>query len=242
MSLANKEYFWLDIVSPSIGLDRVNKAGLSIIILDMKRLLSLTKVFSHIIDFRSRFTAIHSEGVAAVAETLAKFAGFSERECQMMRIAGYLHDLGKLAVPTEILEKPSRLTEDEFNIIRSHTYHTFRVLEPIRGFEIINTWASLHHERMDGSGYPFHYDRYSLPLGSRIMAVADVFTAIIEDRPYRRGMNGREALKVLQGMARNLALDPDIVKLVEYHFDEINFVQKSIEKDLLSEYHKVVTL
>lgn len=66
-----------------------------------------------------------------------------------MRVAGYLHDLGKLVVPKEILEKPSKLTEDEFNVIRSHTFHTYRILEPIGFFDIINVWASFHHERME---------------------------------------------------------------------------------------------
>jgi len=238
VSLAPKEYFWLGVVSPSIDSILSNRVKLATIDLSIEDLLSLTKLFSHIIDFRSRFTATHSSGVAASAEALARFAGFSERECKMMRIAGYLHDLGKLAVPTEILEKPAKLTEEEFNVIRSHTFHTYRCLEPIGGLDLINTWASFHHERIDGTGYPFHQKGQHLSLGSRIMAVADVFTAINEDRPYRKGMTRDRALQLLRQMVENTALDSDIVSLLELHFDEINSLRVAAQDVSFEEYQR----
>jgi len=95
-----------------------------------------------------------------------------------MEIAGYFHDLGKLRVPKEILEKPGKLSTEEFNIIKSHTYHTYRILSHIPNFETINWWASFHHERLNGSGYPFRINAFNFPLGSRIMAIADVFTLL----------------------------------------------------------------
>ncbi|MCG0276504.1 MAG: HD domain-containing protein, partial [Thermosediminibacteraceae bacterium] len=200
-SLAFKESFWLEAASPSIGSILSNRIMLPTLELDMEKLTDIAKLFSQIIDFRSRFTATHSSGVAASAELLAKLAGFSGRECQMMRIAGYLHDLGKLAVPPEILEKPRQLTKEEFEIIRCHPFFTYRILEPLKELYEITTWASFHHERLDGNGYPFHYSGHDLPLGARIMAVADVFCAITEDRPYRKGMTKEEALNVLDEMA-----------------------------------------
>jgi HD-GYP domain-containing protein (c-di-GMP phosphodiesterase class II) len=238
MSLATKEYFWLDVVSPSIDSILSNRVRLATIEMGIESLLSLAKLFSHIIDFRSRFTATHSCGVVASAEALARFAGFSERECQMMRIAGYLHDLGKLAVPTEILEKPAKLTEEEFNVIRGHTFHTYRILEPIGDLDVINAWASFHHERLDGSGYPFHHKGQDLSLGSRIMAVADVFTAITEDRPYRKGMTSDRALQVLRQMAENSALDSRVVSLLGLHFDEINSLRVAAQEASVEEYQK----
>jgi HD-GYP domain-containing protein (c-di-GMP phosphodiesterase class II) len=238
VSLAPKEYFWLGVVSPSIDSILSNRVKLATIDLSIEDLLSLTKLFSHIIDFRSRFTATHSSGVAASAEALARFAGFSERECKMMRIAGYLHDLGKLAVPTEILEKPAKLTEEEFNVIRSHTFHTYRCLEPIGGLDLINTWASFHHERIDGTGYPFHHKGQDLSLGSRIMAVADVFTAITEDRPYRKGMTRDRALQLLRQMVENTALDSHIVSLLGLHFDEINSLRVAAQDVSFEEYQR----
>lgn len=164
MRLADKEYFWLDTVSPFLNHILSQRMGSSIVEVDMETLLDLSRLFSKIIDFRSRFTATHSSGVAATAEALGRLLGFSEKECRMMKVAGYLHDLGKLAVPAEILEKPGRLTMEEFCIIKAHTFYTYRILERLEGLEIINTWASFHHERLDGKGYPFHHRAEDLPL------------------------------------------------------------------------------
>ncbi len=238
MSLATKEYFWLGIASPSIGSILPGRVRLATIELGIKGLLSLAKLFSQIIDFRSRFTATHSSGVAASAESLARFIGFSERECQMMKIAGYLHDLGKLAVPAEILDKPAKLTEDEFNIIKSHTFYTYSILETISDLDVINAWASFHHESLDGKGYPFHHKGEDLPLGSQIMAVADVFTAITEDRPYRKGMTSDRALQVLQQMADNSALDSSIISLLRLHFDEVNSFRRAAQAASGEEYQQ----
>jgi HD-GYP domain-containing protein (c-di-GMP phosphodiesterase class II) len=206
--------------------------------MDMDNLLAFGKFISQSIDFRSRFTATHSTGVGTVAEALARIIGFSDRERKMIYVAGCLHDLGKMAVPTEILEKPGKLTDAEFNIIRSHTYHTYRSLETISAFDTINKWASFHHEHLDGTGYPFHYKKADLPLGSRIMSVADVFTAITEDRPYRKGMDTQNALKVLEDMSRNSALDADIVSMLEEHFDDINALRITAQNTADSEYRK----
>jgi len=139
-----------------------------------------------------------------------------------MKIAGYLHDLGKLAVPSEILEKPAKLTEDEFNIIKSHPFYTYRILETISDLDVINIWASFHHERLEAKGYPFHNKGEDLSLGSRIMAIADVFTAITEDRPYRKKMTSDEALQVLREMAENSTLDSNLVSTLRLHYDEVN--------------------
>lgn len=237
-SLAKNECFWLDIISPKIGLTLSYELRNETLELDGERLLSLSNIFRQIIDFRSSFTATHSSGVAAVAGELARLVGFSERECRMMRIAGHLHDLGKLAVSAEILEKPAKLTEDEFNVIRSHTFYTYRALEPIAAFDTINTWASFHHERLDGKGYPFHIKGPDLSLGARIVAVADVFTAITEDRPYRQGMTNEGALQVLQQMADSLVLDPNIVLLLSLHFDEINSLRTDAQATSIEEYRQ----
>ena len=177
--LALKECFWLDIISlQNFVIGESFKSDL--IKLDLNNLMSIANLFCQIIDFWSPFTATHSKVVAAVAESLARFMGFSFPDCQRMRIAGYLHDLGKLAVPKEILEKPGNLTQAEFNIIRSHPFYGYRTLEMVRGLELINTWGSLHHEQLNGNGYPFHLQAEELTLGSRIMAIADIFTALTE--------------------------------------------------------------
>ncbi len=238
--LAAREFFWLDVASNSISSVLQGMARLKTVKLDMQGLLCLSDLFRQIIDFRSRFTATHSAGVAVCAVALAGLAGFSERECRLMRIAGHLHDLGKLAVPVEILEKQTRLTVEEIKVIKSHTFYTFRILEHIKALDTINAWGSFHHERIDGNGYPFHHKGVDLSLGSRIMAVADVFTAITEDRPYRKGMSRDKTIAVLRHMAEDRALDADIVSLLCRHFDEVNALRKSAQEASVEEYRRFV--
>jgi HD-GYP domain-containing protein (c-di-GMP phosphodiesterase class II) len=238
MRLAKKESFWLDSIFPSINQILAKRARAAAIKLDLEGLLSLAKLFSRIIDFRSPFTAVHSSGVAASAEALARFCGFPEEQCRMMRVAGYLHDLGKLAVPAEILESPAKLGENDFRMIKRHSFYTCRILETISDLDVINQWASFHHERLEGEGYPFHYGDSELPLGSRIMSVADVFTAITEDRPYRKGMAKDEALMVLQQMGETSKLDSGIVSILKLHYDEINSLQASVQSLASREYEE----
>jgi len=235
-SLAEKEEFWLDLVSPSIRANLTERAEGEWIRLDLDRFCGLAELFCRLIDYRSRFTATHSSGVAASARALAERMGFCAAECRMMEIAGFLHDLGKLAVPSEILEKPGKLTPEEFGVIRSHTYHTFRVLESLDEVGTINQWASFHHERLDGRGYPFHHDGDVLTLGSRIMAVADVFTAITEDRPYREGMPAQRALGVLENMAGGGALDGDVVTVVRTDFDAVSEIRATAQARAREQY------
>lgn len=236
-TLSTKECFWLDVISPSIICSTLSsKIRLETVELGMEGLLALANMFRRIIDFKSHFTATHSSGVASSAEALAKLTGFSDRECRMMKIAGYFHDLGKLAVPVEILEKPEKLTDDELNIIRSHTFYTYRILEPISDLDIISSWAAFHHERLDGTGYPFHHKGQDLSIGSRIMAVADVFTAITEDRPYRKGMDIGKALQIIELMADSSKLDARIASLLKCHFDEINANRISTQISSVEEY------
>ena len=221
LKISAHEYIWLDLVySPLISI--LPKAvAFDTLELSLDEVISLTEIFSNIIDSRSPFTAYHSAGVAGTAEKLAELAGFSEVECKMMRIAGNLHDLGKLAVRREVLEKQGRLSVEEFNEIRSHTFHTYRLLELIKGFETINQWASFHHEKLNGKGYPFHLKAASIPFGSRIMAVADIFTAISENRPYRKGMEQQEVVSVLQSMVRDGSICPQAVSLLLSNHDLI---------------------
>lgn len=236
VKLSGKEYFWLDTFSPNLELELHKIHDLTLVIFGIESIQKLTKILSRIIDFRSRFTATHSSGVSATSAALAKLAGFSEKECIMMEIAGYLHDLGKLAVPKEILEKPDKLSMEELNIVRSHTYHTYRILSHMQGFNTINQWASFHHERLDGSGYPFHISEFDLPLGSRIMAVSDVFTAVSEDRPYREGMDIEKALSTIASMAKNRSLDPYVVSLLERNVQFVDDARKSAQIDARKEY------
>ncbi|MFW5836706.1 MAG: HD-GYP domain-containing protein, partial [Desulfovibrionaceae bacterium] len=178
--------------------------------LDLERISEFSEAISHIIDFRSRFTATHSKGVSAASRALAGWAGMAEEDVDMLAVAGDLHDLGKLGVPTEILDKPGKLDASERESILRHPLDTQRALAGAPELAKIAAWAGDHHERIDGGGYPRGVDGRGLDLGSRIMAVADVFTAVTEDRPYRAGMDRKSALQVLQSMAGQGVLDAEV--------------------------------
>lgn len=222
LDVSRIEAFWLDAVSPHVSSIITDMVEWPRVTLKMDGLEQIGRILTRVVDFRSPYTASHSTGVAATADLLARRLFFEERECRLLRIAGNLHDLGKVAVPNAILEKAARLSSPEFDVIRGHAYHTYRILSNIGGFEEITQWAAFHHERMDGNGYPFHHKGESLPLGSRILAAADVFTALTENRPYREGMDKEEAVALLEVFASNGALDPRIVRVLIDEFDPID--------------------
>ena len=154
-----------------------------------------------------------------------------------MEAAGYLHDLGKLAIPNSILEKNGKLTMEEFSLMKSHTYYTYSVLNTIGGLQQIAEWGAYHHERLDGSGYPFHCKATELSIGARIMMVADIFTATAEDRPYRKGMTREEVTKILKDFASRNLLEKRIVDLVVDNYQEIFFFMKQ-KQDAAREFYE----
>jgi len=193
--------------------------------LSLDDVVAWTRFMSQIIDFRSPFTAMHSAGVAATAAAMAELSGMSELECKMMRIAGYLHDIGKLKIPDEVLEKPGKLSDEEFNIMKEHAYYTWVLLKDIAGFEQIAEWAAHHHEKLNGKGYPFHLYRNDLSLGARIMTIADIFSALAEDRPYRKGMEKEKVMMILREDAQNGFLSDKLVSLLTDHYDSIDSIR-----------------
>ncbi|HAN22157.1 MAG TPA: phosphohydrolase [Clostridiales bacterium] len=235
ITLSKKEYIWLDLISRS-PVKKIPEDIFNILVLRVEDVIDLSFVFSKIIDFRSKFTARHSAGVAKTAQKLAELTGFSTLECDMMLIAGYLHDLGKLAVRNEVLEKCAKLDEDEFNEIRSHTYYTYQLLDNIPQFDTIKTWASYHHEKLNGNGYPFHIEGKNLSLGARVMAVADVFTAITENRPYRKGMEDTQAMEVLNNMVTSGALDGKVIGILLENFHTINDLREDAQQKASEQY------
>ncbi|MUM77232.1 HD domain-containing protein [Pseudodesulfovibrio sp. F-1] len=178
------------------------------------QLLPFSRFFALIIDFRSRHTATHSLGVAETSARLAALAGMPPESQDRLRLAGNLHDIGKLAVPVTLLDKPGPLTQEEFEAVRLHAAASESILRSVPGLDDIADWASQHHERPDGSGYPHGLKRDALSLGSRIVGVCDVFTAITEDRPYRPGMTPDQSARVLRDMVGQGSLDADLVALL----------------------------
>jgi HD-GYP domain-containing protein (c-di-GMP phosphodiesterase class II) len=236
LRLCDRDYIWMEISSGAMGDSLRLSLGGETVDTDVREILEFSRLVCRIIDFKSEFTATHSSGVAAVGRSLAELVGFSRQECLMFEIAAYLHDLGKLAIPSEILEKRDRLTQAEWGVMRTHVYYTYQILNPIEVLNLVSSWSSLHQERLDGSGYPFHIGEDDLPLGARLMAVADVFTGVTENRPYRKGMTREDALGVLHGMAAKGELDPRLTSLMETHFDAINRAREEAQAQAAREY------
>ena len=205
-------------------------------ILDQDKLNSFCFLFSLLTDFLSPFTATHTAGVAHTACILYRrhqqrtTGRIDAEENHKVFVAGLLHDIGKLGVPCALLEKEGALDHDEFTQIKRHAELSLQLLDNIPGFEDIRLWGALHHERLSGKGYPLGLTGDQLSLPSRIMAEADIFTALMEDRPYRKGMPLAKAFDILQTMKDNDHLDGNILATLRGEAERINKVRIAAQR------------
>lgn len=190
--------------------------------LSFPQIKALADFFAKIVDYKSPFTSTHSIGVASCAEKLSRFMGFDEETAQKMYLAGALHDIGKVAVGNEILEKPGRLTDEEFAEMKHHAAYTYYILSEIEDFEELRDWAAFHHERLDGTGYPFRKTASELNTQERMMACVDIYQALTESRPYKPGMPHEKACAILREMAGKGWLDAGITEQVDACFGTKN--------------------
>lgn len=200
-SLIYKEKFWFDLMSKNIGraLDIIEP--IKDIYIDIDDLYNISESFSMLIDLKSKFTYDHSKEVSKITCNFATYLGYNPLMVRKLSIAANLHDIGKLAVPLSILEKPGELTNSEFLVIKSHPYYTKMILKHIEGIEDIAEWAGNHHEKLNGTGYPEKLDRKTLTREDEIIAIVDIYQALTEDRPYRKSVEHEIAMNIMSNMA-----------------------------------------
>ncbi len=227
------EAFWISLKERHITLFTWEMRKLdSKVSLTLVQLKQLSIIMAYIVDQKSPFTAQHSVRVADLAKYIATCFGLSGEQCAKIEIAGLLHDLGKLNTPDRILEKPGPLDRLERSIMNQHSYETFVILRSIEGLGDIALWAAFHHEGLNGVGYPFHPSQQDLGIESRIIAVADVFQALVQDRPYREGMTLNRVQEILHELVDSEKLDAKLVDLVQQHGEKCFAIAQGIDQTI----------
>ncbi|HHY04780.1 MAG TPA: HD domain-containing protein [Thermoanaerobacterales bacterium] len=172
----------------------------------------VARVFATVIDAKHSYTAGHSERVANYTYKLATALDLPEERADNIKVAAYLHDAGKVAIPKSILDKPGKLTQQESTLMKKHPEYTMEIMSMVSALKSLVVVAGGHHERYDGSGYPDGNFGDNIPIGARIMAIADAFDAMTSVRPYQKRKNADEAKKELKKNSGS-QFDPHIVKV-----------------------------
>lgn len=214
LTMAREDRLWLDLLERNLPLVLSSIQPSEVTTVDVKGLKAIARVFGEIIDSKSRFTRNHSVGLAELVHKVALADTRLQESAELLYSAALLHDIGKLVIPNEILEKPTQLTPHEYGVIKSHVYYTKLILGQVRGLNQIAEWAGNHHERMDGHGYADRLPARDLALEDRLMAVCDVYQAVIEERPYRSGQSPMKALDIIESMVKSGGLCPEAARLL----------------------------
>lgn len=220
LEISSHTKFWLDLRNESISYAIGEYIVPNNQHLTWKEILDITKVFSAIVDSKSKFTARHTSGLMEKAALAADYYKFSQENKIKFIIAASLHDLGKLAISRSILEKNDKLNSREIEIMRTHTYYTKFALKRVEHFKDIKEWAANHHERLNGKGYPEGLEASELDFNSRLMACLDIYQALTEDRPYRDGLPLKKVLNIMNKMAEHKAIDKDIFREIVPYLDK----------------------
>lgn len=232
LDAASNDAFWLGLEPLNLN-ERLQELWnpRNNVLTDYDDVRKLSRIFAHIVDAKSDFTFDHSLGVAQLARHLAHLAELPEHRGALIEIAALLHDLGKLGVPDDILEKQGALSSEEKLIMHRHSYDTYRILRHIHGFEQIAEWAGNHHETLLGDGYPFQREQTELTIEARIIAVADIFQALAQERPYRRALSADEILQNLKQLAHEGRIDGELVSLVKNNLESCYHAATSYQQD-----------
>jgi HD-GYP domain-containing protein (c-di-GMP phosphodiesterase class II) len=187
--------FWASLAEPDLsGVEPPDRA----LVADENRLDQIAEAFAGVIDAKSPWTRQHSDHACAIATGIAEVLGLEAAAVRDLRRAARLHDIGKLSISNRILDRPGRLTDEEYASVRHHPVITHRILERVPGFSELAPVASAHHERLDGSGYPHGLSAGDLTIPMRVLAVADVYEALTAERPYRPAWSSDRALEIIR--------------------------------------------
>jgi HD-GYP domain-containing protein (c-di-GMP phosphodiesterase class II) len=211
LDLANSDEFWLGLYSEDLAATLGTLRGTGDARKSRKRVTRFAEVFAGLSDAKGDHTTGHSLRTADNAERLAKAVGLDAGHVEMIRIAGLLHDVGLLGVPARVLTKPDILSVSEMQLMRQHPANSEMILQELPGFEEVAVWISRHHERPDGKGYPEMLTGDDIPMESRILAIADVYAALMSERPHRAALAPGDAKQVLLGAA-GTQLDAELVR------------------------------
>ncbi len=178
--------------------------------LDLEDHQSVILSLATALEAKHAYTRGHSERVGLLALKLAQSLGMTESDCELMRVAGLLHDIGKIGIPERLLNKPGRLTDAEFATVMSHPPRGEGICKPLRAVQAVLPFIRHHHERYNGKGYPDHLAGESIPLGARVLALADAYDALTSERSYRRTLTAVEAMEILTRETGEGLWDPRI--------------------------------
>lgn len=214
LNVAQEKTFWMDLEPQNIEYALVRHLPVMKDPIDEKTFFSMAETISAIVDAKSPFTSIHCKGLEEKVVIYAEHCQFTDENKQKLRLAALLHDLGKLVVPAAILNKPGPLSSQEMDIIHEHSYYTEKTLQIMGVDPDVVRWASNHHEKLNGQGYPKGLVAEQLDYGSRILAALDVYQALTEDRPYRNGYAHDDAMRILLMMAEKNELDREVCEQI----------------------------
>lgn len=197
------------------------------ILSDLSELFYKTiKSISSALDAKDRYTHGHSMRVTLYSLALAKKMDLPENLLEEIETAGLLHDIGKIAIPERILLKPGKLTEEEYEIIKSHPELGEKLVAGIEKLKLVSNWLKYHHERYDGKGYPEGLSGEHIPISSRIIAIADTYDAMTSDRAYRSALPHQVAMDEIRACAGS-QFDPKLAEMFLFLNDEIEIIRQN---------------
>lgn len=216
-----RDSFWFYLENDALEeylIEWVAKGKVDNVVFDDLREIAL--MFADIVDAKSPFTAEHSFGVASLSLFLGELIKLDQCSMEKVELAALLHDLGKLRVEDDVLNKPGALSVSEKLVLNRHGFDSDMILRKIKGFKEVAHLASLHHETLDGKGYPYSMSADKIPMEARVIAVADIFQALIQNRPYRKALSAEEAFEIIDEMSEAGKVDTSLVSLLRDNLSE----------------------